>query len=223
MQVTKEDKLRKMREINNRIFKNERITSTRMVKHISLFDTGISRYYQKMFRIIEGNINKDYLIEFQLEKSEIMKNLHDIPPKFPIARGIEVNRININEINAIWDDYILAIKKLNNEFELHPCLMKADLALIINKIHSPAVVGTILGLIIGISGIREVLFSSNHYITNLVEGILVLTRATVPFLYLSVGISFKTNRGFSLYLPVSKKHMLVGMIIRFIIVPGCGL
>jgi predicted permease len=223
IQVTKVDKLRKMREINNRIFKNRRITTTRMIKHISLFDTGISRYYQKMFRIIEGNINKNYLIEFQLEKSEIMKNLHDIPPKFPIARGIEVNRININEINAIWDDYILAIKKLNNEFELHTCLMKADLALIINKIHSPAVVGTILGLIIGISGMREVLFSSNHYITNLVEGILVLTRATVPFLYLSVGISFVTIRGFSLDLPVSKKHMLVGMIIRFIIVPGCGL
>jgi len=223
IQVSKEEKIRKLRDINSQIFENQRITTTRIMKQKSLLDTGISRYYQKMFRIIEQNINKEYLVEFELEKSEIMKNLHDIPPKFPIARGIEVNRINIKEIDAIWDDYVLAIQKLNNEFELHSCLMKADMSLIINKIHSPAVVGTIIGLVIGISGMRDILFSSNHYITNLVEGILVLTKATVPFLYVSVGISFVTIRGFSLNLPVSKKHMIVGMIIRFIIVPGFGL
>lgn len=222
-QESKEDKIKKMKEINSQIFNNQRITFSRMVKHKSIFDTGISRYYQKMFRVIEQNLNKDCAVEYELEKSEIIKNLHDIPPKFPIARGIEVNRINIREIDAIWDDYLIAIKKLNNEFELHSCLMRSDFELVINAIHSPAVVGTILGLIIGVSGMRDVLFSLNHYITNLVDGILVLTRATVPFLYVSVGVSFVTIRGFSLNLPVSKKHMILSMIIRFIILPGFGL
>jgi len=221
--ISKEEREKKLREIQSQIFENQRLTTSRMPRYQVLFDTGISRYYQKMFRIIQQNLNPVYLDEFELEKSEIMKNIHDIPPKFPIARGIEINRINIKEVDAIWDDYLIAIKNLNNEFELHSCVMNEDLSLIINKIHSPAVVGTILGLVIGISGMRDILFSSNHYITNLVDGILILTKATVRFLYVSVGVSFVTIRGFSLNLPVSSNHMWIGMVVRFIIVPAFGL
>ncbi len=221
--ISRKEKEKKLREMQSQIFDNLRMTSARMGMHKDIFDTDINRYYSKMFRIIKENLNITYENEFELEKSEIMKNLHDIPPKFPFARGIEVNRINIKDIDIIWADYLISIKKLNYEFELHSNLMNADIFLIINKIHSPAVVGTILGLVIGISGMRNILFSTNHYITNLVEGILVFTRATVPFLYVSVGVSFVTIRGFSLDLAVSKKHMLLGIIIRFIIVPGFGL
>jgi len=68
--------------------------------------------------------------------------------------------------------------------------MKADISLVINKIHSPAVVGTILGLVVGISGMRDILFSSNHYISNLVEGIYIITKVLFHFYMLQLDFLF---------------------------------
>ncbi len=223
LRMNKEEMLKKKKRFNEIILENNKITSMRLQRHQSIFDPSIVNYYQKLFRIIDKNIDTGKRDEFLVEISEVMKNLHDIPPKFPIVKGIEINRDNLLQVEEIWKDYLVDIKKLNNEFELHSNQMAADISLIINKIHSPAVTGTILGLLIGVSGMRDVLFSSNHYISNLVEGILVLTKATVPFLYVSVGISFVTVKGLNLGIPVNKKHIIISFIVRFIIMPGVGL
>jgi len=223
LRMDKQELIQEKKKLKNKIVENNKITSIRLQRHQSIFDDSIVKYYQKIFRIIENNTDPSKMDELLLEKSEVFKNLHDIPPKFPIVRGIEINRDNLPDVEEIWRDYLIAIKNLNSDFELHSNQMVADVNLIINKIHSPAVTGTILGLLIGVAGMREVLFSPNHYITNIVEGILVLTKATVPFLYVSVGISFITVKGFNLGIPVNKKHIIASFIVRFIIIPGVGL
>ena len=223
LNVNKKDLEKKKAQINVQISENEKIAEARVMEHKSIFKDVILRYYIKFLKIIEENVSKNKLQEFLLEKSEIMKNLYDLPPKFPIVRCAEINRDNVGIVDEIWEDYLIAIKKLNPEFGLHSTRMNADIFLVINKIHSPAVVGTILGLFVGISGMRDVLFSTNHYISNLVEGILILTKTTVPLLYISVGISFVTINGINLGIPVTKKHILLSFLVRFLIVPGFGL
>jgi len=220
--VERDRKKEKMR-MNSIIIENNKITSIRLQRHQSIFDNSIVNYYEKIFRIVENNLDSARFDEFLVEKSEVMKNLYDIPPRFPIVRGIEINRVNLKDVESIWNDYLIAIKNLNNDFQLNSNHMVSDIMLIINKIHSPAVTGTILGLLIGVSGLRDILFSTNHYLSNLNEGILILTKATVPFLYVSVGVSFVSVKGLNLGIPVNYKHIIISFLIRFIIVPGFGI
>ena len=126
----------------------------RLIKHQEIFSDVISTYYENVFSIINNNINPPLLDNYLLEKSEMMKNIHDTPPKFPIARGIKVRVDNIKKIEAILDDYLIALRKLNPEFDIQSKIMRADISLINNKIHLPAVVRTIIGLVVGISGMR---------------------------------------------------------------------
>lgn len=221
--TTKKERALKRKRIDSLILQNKQILSMRLNRHKSILGNSIGQYYQKVFNIVEENLDESMHEQFLLEKSEIMKNIHDIPPKFPIAKGIEVNRNNLKDIQEIWKDYLSSIKKLNEDFELNANFMSADFCLILNKMFSPVVVGTILGLVVGIAGMRDVLFSTNHYISNLVEGIYIITRSTVPLLYITVGVSFVTIRGFNLNLSVTWTHLLLGILIRYAIMPGIGL
>jgi hypothetical protein len=176
-----------------------------------------------MFKIIELNLNPELRDEFLVEKSEVMMNVLDIPPKFPIVHGLELNRINIKDINLIWDDYYIQLKEFDKEFELHPNIIQADFSLVLNKLLSPCITSAFIGILLGISGIREIIFSTNHYIENVLDGVYIITRALVPMLYISVGFSFMSITGLSLDIPVSKKMLLAAFTVRFAIVPLFGL
>jgi predicted permease len=223
IKVTKEEKKFEKQMRESMIFENEKIITQRIQKHQEKFSSNISRYYQKMFKIIELNLNHEMKDEFLVEKSEVMMNVHDIPPKFPIVHGLEINRINIKEINAIWNDYYIQLKEFDKDFELHPNIIQADFSLILNKILSPCITSAFIGLMLGISDIRNIIFSSNHYITNVLDGVYIITKALVPLLYISVGFSFMSITGLSLDIPVSKKMLAAAFIVRFVVVPLFGL
>lgn len=102
--------------------------------------------------------------------------------------------------------------------------MSITFSLVLKKIHYPAVIGCILGLLIGISGMRDILFSSNHYITDVYSAITIVTKSTVPFLYIAVWISMTSISSIDLmHTPISKKYIIVSFIERFIILPGIGI
>jgi len=101
--------------------------------------------------------------------------------------------------------------------------MKCNVWVSLNKLYSPAIVGCILGLIIGISGMRDLLHSKNHYLQNFLEGFNIITKSTVAFVYISTGVSFATFTGFKWNLPINKKHLIVTFIVRYIILPFIGI
>lgn len=148
---------------------------------------------------------------------------HDHPPSFPIARGLNINEELAEKIENIWKEYKTTLKNSFPDFEFSAKRDPTDLSLILNKVYSPILLGSILGLLIGISGMREVLFSTNHYISNLVEGILVISKAAVPFLYISVGVQFLTMPKMDLNMVLTKKHIILSLIQRYVILPGLGL
>lgn len=148
---------------------------------------------------------------------------HEHPPSFPIARGLNLNEDKIEQIKQIWEGYNHTLKQNFKDFELVIKKEPADFTLVLNKIYSPILLGSILGLVIGLSGMRDILFSSNHYIQNFQEGILVISKAAVPFLYISVGVQFLTMQKIDLNMTLSKKHIIISLIHRYIIMPGIGL
>lgn len=169
--------------------------------------------------------NKQEIYNFCEQKEKSLLDVffdHNYPPSFPIARGLNLTVEDVRHVNSIWEEYVNILKKAFPDFELNVEKEPTDILLIINKIYSPILLGSILGLVVGISGMREVLFSYNHYISNLVEGIAVISKAAVPFLLISVGVQFLAMRKIDLNVTLSKKHIIVSLIHRYVIVPAIG-
>lgn len=165
---------------------------------------------------------------YQMKEKEENKLLqiyfdHEHPPYFPIARGLNLTEENLEKIKSIWGDFDFILKENFKDFSLAIKKEPADFTLVLNKVYSPILLGSILGLVIGLSGMRDILFSSNHYIQNLVEGILVISKAAVPFLYISVGVQFLTMQKINLNITLSKKHIIISLIHRYLIIPAIGL
>jgi hypothetical protein len=184
----------------------------------------VERYYLNMFLFIEEYIDQNKRLLFEEEENKILKHLRESPPKFPIVKYIELDSKNIEEVDAEWIEYERCIKNVNQNFVLQSKHFPFSISFIINKVMSPPIIGCFMGLLIGMSGMRDILFSPNHYIANLVEGIYVVTKTTVPFLYTALGISMLSIKNLNFNnTPLSKKYIIVSFIIRFLILPGIGL
>jgi len=184
----------------------------------------VELYYNQLFRYVEENINLEKKTEFYSFKTKIISGLYDVPNKFPIARGVIVNRTNKQIILKIWNEkYLPYIKMFFPNFELKKASYKVNKELIMNKIYSPSVIACISGILIGISGLRIVIFSENHYISNIVEAVYIISKVTVPFLYISAGITFVAVPSLNLNLIINKFHIILGMFHRFIVMPCIGI
>ena len=116
------------------------------------------------------------------------------------------------------------MKKIKPEFKLETNEIPLSISIILNKVHSPPIIGCILGLLIGMSGMREILFSTNHYIYNIVNGIQIVTKSAVPYLYIAVGISMLSINGINyMNTPITKKYIIISFFHRFLIIPAIGL
>lgn len=204
--------------IENKMIINERRKSFRKV-----FSKDLENYYSLMFKVIEEHLDSNKKRDYELEKTEIMKNLLNVPPEFPIVYRVMINRGNLDIIEKTWEDYDQYLKKLDPNYRLTSNYMNVNINLILSKIYSPVIVGCILGLIIGLSYTGNILFSTNHYISNLVDGIWLIVKANVPILYLSVGISIAVSKGMHYHLIMTKTEIVISFIIRFVIMPGLGI
>ncbi len=113
---------------------------------------------------------------------------------------------------------------IDPHFKMITLEVPVSVKIILSKIHSPPVIGCFLGLLIGMSGLREVLFSTNHYISNIIDCIQIITKATVPFLYVNLGISILAIKNLNpLNTPLDKRYIILSFIHRNIVIPSIGL
>lgn len=188
------------------------------------YNKDIFQYFELLFQEVEKDLNKSAEVEYLNLKKSVCKELKNAPFKFPIARGVLLNRSNDKQINTIWEkEYLEIYKKYFPSFDLKKYDQSVNYKLIMNLMYSPPVVGCYLGLIIGMSNMRIVLFSKNHYISNLEDGLELVSKVTVPFLYITIGISFIAIPKLSLKMTVRKFHIVLGIFHRFIVMPSIGL
>jgi predicted permease len=191
---------------------------------IKFFSNDVEIYHQKIFGFVEKHINEEKVEEYNEFKLSVMKNIYGIPPKFFFAKDIAINEDMIKVIDNEWTKFETSMKKLDPEFKLTATEIPFSFKIILAKIHSPPVIGCFLGLLIGESSMREVLFSSNHYVSNIVDGIQIITKTTVPFLYINLGVSILAIKTFNpLNTPLTKKYIILSFIHRNILLPGFGL
>lgn len=201
-----------------------RTSTLRKLSTLEKKSNDIERYYILAFLFVERDIKEDKVLLFNEEQEKIFKHLKEFPPKFPIVKNKELNSQKMKIIDDEYSEFEKKIKKTNENFTLKPKFFKISFSTILVKILSPPIVCCFLGLLIGMSDMREILFSKNHYIANVVEGLYVVTRATVPFLYVTLGISMISVKNINYSnTPISTKYVLVSFIVRFVMLPGIGL
>ncbi len=191
---------------------------------VKIFATDVERYYQKVFGFVEKHLNEQKASEYNEFKLTTFLAIFGIPPKFPTVKNVEITANMVKVVEEEWIKFESRVKKINPEFKLATNNYPLSISLILSKVHSPPIIGCFLGLLIGMSGLREVLFSSNHYVSNLVDGIEIITKASVPFLYVALGVSMLSIKTFNpINTPLSAKYIILTFLHRFIILPGIGL
>jgi hypothetical protein len=189
-----------------------------------LFHGDAELYYSKVFAFVENHLIEERIKEFHEFKIHTEKDILHFPPKFPTVKNLTINSDMCKVINQEWNKLFLNVKKINPEFKMSTIEVPVSFNIILSKIHSPPVIGCFLGLLIGMSSMREVLFSNNHYIANIVDGIQVVTKATVPFLYVNLGISILAIKNLNpLNTPLDKKYIILSFLHRNIVIPAIGL
>ncbi len=186
----------------------------------------ILNYYQAAFDMIEydpANFNIDLITEYEEMKEEILRKVHHTPPKFPIVRSAQIDSQTLDIINKEWEIFEPKVKHASQSFKGLP-QGKIDNQILMAKIYAPPTLGVVVGLILSLSNIRLIVFdSTNHYWNNIVDGLNIIDKSMVAFLFLLIGLSSASTNGLSMNNPLKKKHIIIVFIMRFIIVPGLGL
>jgi predicted permease len=191
---------------------------------VKIFANDVERYYQKVFGFVEKHFNEEKASEYNEFKLTTLKAVFGIPPKFPLARDVTITSDVVKVVEEEWTKLETSMKKINPEFKLLTPKYSFNMNVILKELHSPPVISSFLGLLIGMSGMREVMFSSNHYITNLLDGLYMIILPTVPFLYLALGIfMISVKNGNRLNTPLTLKYILLTFLHRFMIMPAIGL
>jgi hypothetical protein len=190
----------------------------------TFYKKGIKMYYTKLFNFVNHHLKKEKENEWKEAVINIKKSIFEGPPKFPIATFVPIYSHMVVKIEEEWKKFEISAKNLIPDFELKTNHIPISFSMILQKVHSPPIIACFLGLIIGMSGMREILFSYNHYIYNLVDGIYIVSKAMVPFMYIALGISMLSIKGIDfMKTPINKKYVIISFIMRFIIYPFIGL
>lgn len=195
----------------------------------------ISSYYNEMFNTVTKVVSD----EEKLEEAKRKKILHDIGlekelllshinednvPRYHVVDSLHLSGQDAKDLDSLWDEYennVMDAKGIT--VTLHVNVFSINAKMILKKIHNPPVLGCIIGIFIGMSGMRDVLFSSNHYLVNLFELIPVTGKAYVPLLFASVGYTLMIAPKFNKNFTLSKLQFYISFLMSYIIFPALGI
>jgi predicted permease len=189
---------------------------------VEIIKIKINKYYDTLFNYIEEDLNLHKKKEYEKEKQKILHNLEHFPPKFPTIRAIKVSKDIVNEINNDFKLFEEAAKAVNPKFKLTHYKKKSKLY-IYGRVYYPPIIACFLGLLVGLSGMRDIAFSSNHYLKNFFDVWPIITVVNVSFIYTTAGYAMAATSKITMNMILTFKEIVIGILIRFIIVPGIGL
>ena len=210
----------------NDIFLEERKKEEKEVEINNLTDKQlILNYYNSAFDIIESdpdNFNLQLLNEYEEMKEEILSKIQQSPPQFPIVRSAKIDSNLIDVISKEWKDFELKLSSDNKSFKKNK-EEKIDINILLGKCVSPPLLAVIIGFILSVSNVREIIFNTNHFWGNILDGLGVIDKVFAPFLILLMGISIASTNGLSMNSPLTKLHLIMTFVLRFFVIPGIGL
>ena len=188
------------------------------------------KIFIKAFEKVEKNLNKEKTESYTFEKEQIIKNLEKNPPEYPIDPSIKITQSNYSKILKEYDEWYKNEKQLNPNLNITLSKVKIDIFALIKALLAPPTNSFYLGLILGLSYMREIIFSKNIFWENIIDGVNVISGSFTPFLFLVIGVAClpqektpEERKQKSKVFLISKSHVVIIFVVRFIIVPILGI
>lgn len=184
--------------------------STQFVHKIQIEMIHDGSFYVLLKKILNFQRTK-YL--YDIEKS--------ILPTFNIRKKTDISRDEENLVNEIWEKlqkHPLASQCFKNDEKEKKSFIHEVIAHLVN----PPIIGSLLGLFFGFSGLRNILFSHNHYIYNMFSTLKKFYKCYVPLFASMLGNNM-LSPNYSIDTTLKKRHIVVSFIIYFIISAGLGI
>ena len=188
------------------------------------------KIFNKAFEYIEKNIDENKRESFNNEKQEILLNLNKNPVEYPIDPYIKITESKYSKIIKKYDEWYKKEKQINPNLNIKLSDVKIDIYALIKALLAPPTNSFYLGLILGLSKIREIIFSNNIYWENIIDGINIISGNFTPFLFLVIGVaclpqekSKEEKKNKNKVFLISKTHVIIIFIVRFIIIPALGI
>ena len=188
------------------------------------------KIFIKAFEKVEKNLNKEKTESYTFEKEQIIKNLEKNPPEYPIDPYIKITQSNYSKILKEYDEWYKNEKQLNPNLNITLSKVKIDIFALIKALLAPPTNSFYLGLILGLSYMREIIFSKNIFWENIIDGVNVISGSFTPFLFLVIGVAClpqektpEERKQKSKVFLISKSHVVIIFVVRFIIVPILGI
>jgi hypothetical protein len=197
---------------------------------ITDFNNNNIEYYNNAFDMVENNLNTEKKSEFDEFKTNVLNNLEKKPPIFPINLNIKITENNQKLIDKEFENWLNEQKKLDPNFEVKMSEVRVDFFSLLKLLNAPPTNSFYLGLILGLSFIREIIFnSSNIFWFNFIDGINTISNTFSPFLFLVIGVAClpknkknEENKKDKKPFLINKTHVLLIFLVRFIIIPILG-
>jgi len=199
-------------------------------------NNNIIEYYNNAFNMVENNIDSEKKSEFDEYKTNVLNNLEKKPPIFPINLNIKITENNQKLIDKEFEIWLNEQKKLDPNFNIKMSDVRLDIFSLLKLLNAPPTNSFYLGLILGLSFIREIIFNSNNiFWYNFIDGINTISNTFSPFLFLVIGVAClpknkkkeeeeKSNKNINKEpFLVNKTHVLLIFLVRFIIIPIFGI
>lgn len=159
-------------------------------------------------------------LENNLIKSRIFD---DTIPVFGIVDSLRLGRKEYEVFNNTWSEFEQTMLERNQKITINLNLKSLDFITVLSKVFSPPLISCLIGIFFGMSNMRSVLFSSNHYITNTYSIYNMAAKAYVPFLFINVGNSFMSAPKFNLNFSLSKFTIIITFVTSYIVSPFIGM
>ena len=191
-------------------------------------------YYNNAFNMIENNLDTEKKTEFYNLKSNVLNNLEKNPPIFPINLNIKITENNQKKIDKEFEIWLNEQKKLDPNFNIKMSNVHIDFFSLLKLLNAPPTNSFYLGLILGLSFIREIIFNSNNiFWFNFIDGINTISNTFSPFLFLVIGVAClpknkpkkekSNNNNNKKPFLINKTHVVLIFLVRFVIIPIFGI
>ena len=184
-------------------------------------------YYIKALEFVEKNLNEEKKTNFEELKNHTINGLQKKPPEYPICPTIHINNSKANLIDKKFSEWETKMKQANPDFEVKFDVVKVDIMVLLKSLISPPNTAFFLGLTLALSKVREIIFGDNIYFQNIVDGFKLITGNLTPFLFLVIGVACLPKPKEEIkeirHSLLSKLHVALLFIVRFLIIPAIGI
>lgn len=175
--------------------------------------------------LIDNKLNNRIKLynEFQKEALEVKDNINSsLVPKFIPIDSMNFTNHDKLVLEKIWVEFIKETQKYNIEIKLNITEVKLSLKFILDQLVNPPVISCILGVFIGVSGLRDVLFSDNHHITNLYNVFNIASKPLIPLMCVNAGFAIINAPKLNLNFSITRTQLIISYVTWLIVFPIIG-